>query len=430
MKNDDIAMTGNARQALLICPAEQTAPRFLAQARPFSNLSALGQPLVVRWLEHLASIGARQVRILASDRVEQIRAVVGNGSRWGLAVEVIAEDQELTADEARAKYRAAPETGSANDVILMDHFPGLREYPLFKSYAHWFNGLRALFAHGSPAVGDVREIKPGVWASARARISPRAELRAPCWIGPHTVVAADTVIGPMAILEERVMVESGVEIANSAVAPETFVGRLTELKDCLAEGSILVNWRTGSCAQVPDARLLCALGKRKTGLKPTHLLARALAALAMLVTLPVGVFGMLWAKIRHQPALRALTAVRPLPSGKGALATVTYYELGAGLSGLRAWPQLWSVVRGDFAWVGNRPLSPAEVGELGSDFERLWLAAPIGLISMAQAEGAKDGPETRLWASLYAARANWRLDLSILGRAFFVATVRSFTALF
>jgi lipopolysaccharide/colanic/teichoic acid biosynthesis glycosyltransferase len=88
------------------------------------------------------------------------------------------------------------------------------------------------------------------------------------------------------------------------------------------------------------------------------------------------------------------------------------------------------VVRGDFAWVGNRPLSPAQVADLSSDFERLWLAAPIGLISLAHAEGATDVSEARPWASLYASQANWRLDLSIIMRALVVTTMRSLTTLF
>ena len=112
------------------------------------------------------------------------------------------------------------------------------------------------------------------------------------------------------------------------------------------------------------------------------------------------------------------------------MATVLYHELAHGPAWLRAWPQLWSIVRGQFAWVGNRPLSPGQVADLTNDFERLWLAAPIGLFSMAQAEGAIDALETRAWASLYALQANWRLDLSILARVVLSSTRKSFAALF
>jgi hypothetical protein len=420
--------------ALLICPAERPATRFLAQTTPFAALHAFAKPLVIYWLEHLAALGAKCVLILATDRPEQIRALVGDGARWGLHVEVLAESRELSPDEARDKYcggasRCLP---APDDISVMDHFPGLPGHPLFKSYANWFDGLRALMPRVTAAgQNDVREIKPGIWVSARARVSPGAELRAPCWIGPHTVVAADTVIGPMAVIEDRVMVEPGVEIANSSVAPETFVGRLAELKNSVADGSILINWRSASCTRVPDAFLLCSLAKRRHTVKSSNLFARALALLVMILTLPLAALSIIWAKLLGQPAFRPLVAVRPYHSTEpGTMATLVFHELSCGARCLRFWPQLWNIFGGDFAWVGNRPLSPAQVADLSNDFERLWLAAPIGLFSLAQAEGAIDALETRACASLYALQANWRLDLSIIARAFVITTKRSITALF
>ena len=62
-------------------------------------------------------------------------------------------------------------------------------------------------------------------------------------------------------------------------------------------------------------------------------------------------------------------------------------------------------------------INPA-AATLASDFERLWLKTPIGLFSLADAEagGPAFSQEARLPASLYAVRANRRLDLSILVR--------------
>ncbi len=427
-------MTQDNMNALLICPAERPATRFLAQTSCFPALHAFAKPLVVYWLEHLAKLGATHVRILAANRPEQLRALIGDGARWGLHIEIFTEPRELPSAEARAKYCADPShwLPQPSDVSLMDHFPGLPEHPLFKSYANWFDGLRALLPRvTATAPDDLREVKPGVWVSARARVSPEAELRAPCWIGPHTLVAEDTVIGPMAVLEDRVVVESGVEIANSSVAPETFVGRMTELKNSIADGSILINWRSNSCARVPDAFLLCSLAKRRHTVKSSNWFARVLALPVLALTFPLALLPMLWARLRRQPAFRPLVAVRPYHSTEpGTMATMVFHELSRGAGWLRAWPQLWNILKGDFAWVGNRPLSPGQVADLSNDFERLWLAAPIGLFSLAQAEGAMDALETRACASLYALQANWRLDLSIIARAFLVSTKRSITALF
>ena len=88
---------------------------------------------------------------------------------------------------------------------------------------------------------------------------------------------------------------------------------------------------------------------------------------------------------------------------------------------LRRWPQLWSIVIGDFAWIGNRPLSQRLANTLAREYERLWLAAPLGLISLADAEGCTNvmSAEMRAHSSYYAAKANWRLDVAILCRVLF-----------
>jgi hypothetical protein len=424
-------------KALLICPAERPAVSFLADSTPLVNLCTFGKPLVAYWLEHLVKAGAKEIRILATDRPEQVRRLVGDGARWGIEIEVSPELRELTPAEARCKYHKSGEIGwlaEPNDISVMDHFPGLPEHPLFESYAGWFAALEAWMPKVVPTntVG-AKELRPGVWTGLRARISPFAELRAPCWIGANAIVESHSVVGPMAILEDRVMVESGVEITNSSVAAETFVGELVEMKNSIANGHILINWKTASCTNVPDAFLMCSLGEHRGGVKSGNWLGRLAALLAMVLTSPLALIPLTKAKLRNLPSLRSFVAVRPqLSSSPNTSETLVYYELAECSGWLRFWPQMWNIVKGDFAWVGNRPLSPSAVAELTNDFERLWLAAPIGMFSLAQAEGTAGSftDETRACASVYAVQANWRMDVSIMARTFLAATKRSLTTLF
>src|SRR5207248_8172738 len=140
----------------------------------------------------------------------------------------------------------------------------------------------------------------------------------------------------------------------------------------------------------------------------------------MLLTAPAAAWVMCRLKWRGQPALRKKIAACPHSRSVAPLdQKVVYYELPSVNRWLRRWPQLWNLMRGDFTWIGNRPLSPADAGALRNDFERLWLAAPIGLISLADAVGCARafGDEARAHASFYAVQANWRLDCSIFVRA-------------
>lgn len=246
----------------LICPAERPAVAGLAQAAPLSNMPLLGKNLLEYWLEHMAGLGAKQVRVLASDRPDMVRQLTGNGDRWGLSVEVLDEAQELSPALARVKYPVTKASSFPEpyDMILMTHFPGQPQRPLFTSYAGWFSAVLAWLPQAAAInrIG-VHELQPGVWVAMRARIAGSARLQAPCWIGEGARIGPRSVIGPGAIVENHVFVESDCVISNSVVGPDTLVGKFAELKDSLAWGGVVINCNTNSLARVPDSFLMCAL---------------------------------------------------------------------------------------------------------------------------------------------------------------------------
>jgi len=415
-------------KAILICPAARENVVALAESAPLANLPVLGHGLVEHWLEHLVLKGVKEVCVLATDRPEQVRSLVGDGARWGIRAEVFPETRELTPAEARAKYCAGDSAWltAPDDAILMDYLPGAPENPLFTSYAGAFKALQHWLPHAAttPDRIGIHEIKPGVWVGLHARVSPGAELRAPCWIGSNVFVGEGAIIGPDAILEDNSFVENGAEISHAIVGVDTFVGEFTELRHSIALGNTLVNWEMDSMVKVPEDFLLCSLTRREPAFQSIHFLGRVVAMLALLVTMPAAVWPMLRAKFYGLPALRPRVAVRPHAVSTVNMPgdTLVYHELTGAPGWLRRWPQLWSIVRGDFAWVGNRPLNPNQAARLTNDFERLWLSAPLGLISLSDAEGCADcfKVQTRAHASYYATQANWRLDWGIIARAIFL----------
>ena len=78
----------------------------LSAEAPLAVAPALGQSVVEYWMSHLACSGVKQVVLLAHDRPEEVRKVVGSGSRWGVAAEVIAGSREVTPEQANQKYAA------------------------------------------------------------------------------------------------------------------------------------------------------------------------------------------------------------------------------------------------------------------------------------------------------------------------------------
>src|ERR1043166_870702 len=275
-------------KALLICPADRQGVVALAESAPLCNLPILGMSLIEYWLEHLVKLGATQVHILASDRPEQVRALVDNGARWGLSVSVHPEIRELTAGEARAKYcreKTSEWLAAPNDAQVMDHLPGMPDKPLLDSYADWAAALESWMPRAlTPERIGVHELRPGIWVGMHVHISPAAELRAPCWLGDHAYVGSDSVIGPRAVLEHAAFVEGQAEISDSVIGPETFVGKFTEVGHSIAWGSTLVDWKSDSCIKVPDAFLLCSLGRRPSDFALMRFLGRVAAGLAFSLT--------------------------------------------------------------------------------------------------------------------------------------------------
>jgi len=246
-------------KSLLICPDKRPAMASLTEQLPLAHFPVMGQSLVEYWLTHVACNGIKQVALVANDRPESVKNLVGDGARWGIEIEVIPELRELTPAEALNKYEGILQSGKES-VTLMDHFPGLPEYPLFESQAGFFAGIRAWMPKSrTPDRIGVRELSLGVWVGQNARVSSAAIVQAPCWLGKNVLVGAHAIIGPGTILEDGSLIESKAEVVDSYIGPDTFVGQGIIVKDSIAFGSTLINWKTGSVAEVPDAFVLCSL---------------------------------------------------------------------------------------------------------------------------------------------------------------------------
>ncbi len=259
--------------AILICPGERPDVCLLADEAPLAATPALGHGVLEYWMSYLAGTGVKEIGVLANERTDEIRKVIGNGSRWGVAAEVFPESRELTADQAAKKYGAAS--------TLVDHFPGLPECPLFASYEGWFKALETWMPRANtPDRVGARESRPGIWVGLRAHISRSARLCAPCWIGDHVYVGPGAVIGPGTVLENGAFIEREAEIRNSVVGTATFVGRYVQIANSLAWGNTLVNWQTGLGQIVEDAFLLCSVRLRLPSAKTIPLFDRVAGWLA------------------------------------------------------------------------------------------------------------------------------------------------------
>jgi NDP-sugar pyrophosphorylase family protein len=254
-------------KAILVCPGERAEVPLLSADAPLAVAPALGHGVVEYWMSHLACAGVKEVVLLANDRPEEVRKIVGNGSRWGVAAQVLEESRELMPENAAEKYGAP--------ASVMDHFPGFPAFPLFTSYQHWFAALENWMPRAeTPDRVGVREVRPGIWVGLHGEIAREAQLCAPCWLGDHVYVGPGAVIGPGTVLENGAFIEEKAEIKRSIIGPATLVGQYMQISHSLAWGGTLVNWQTGQENKVADAFLLCSLHPPRPKAKGVPLLER------------------------------------------------------------------------------------------------------------------------------------------------------------
>jgi len=414
-------------KALIICPADRKAVAALARRRPLALTPCLGQPVLGRVLAFLASAGAKEITVLAADRPERIRKFAGRGEAWGIKIEIIPETRELTVAEARAKYQTGAGSGNwlpaPHDFFLLDRLPQWPDQPLWDSYAGWQQVLLAGLPQAAQEKVGMREVSPGVYLGLRTRVAESVKLKAPCWIGANVWLGPRVVIGPETIVEDDVYVDTGVEISQSIIGPKTYVGALTEVRQSLAWAGDLLNLQNGSVTEVTDHFLLGELGPPARPAS-SNLLARAAALLALGLTSPLVLAARYKNRGSSQPLFRRKIAVRSgSRTARPVGDTLVYYELGGLHSKCKRWPQLWAIARGKFVWIGNRPLAPEEAAQLEGEFDRLWLTAPTGLFSLADALGDPENlsDETRAHASFYAVDPGRHKDLKIFWQVIFHA---------
>ncbi len=395
------------KRVILICPDQRPALEALTGGVPLALAIYLGKPLIEHALDGLARSSVTDVLLLASDRPSEMRAYVGDGSAWGVQVQISPEASELSPADAAARHASF-----AHDAVLtLDSLPQAPNVPILSDPESWHHSRATLLPLLAANQIGAREISPGIWCGMKARVNNSAILHAPCWIGPNTLVGSQAVVGPRGYVESDSVIDAHATVEDSTVGPRTYLGSMTHLGDSVAAGPVLVNWRNGSMTRLTDAFLLSRLDPPKEALSSP--LGRLLALLVIILTSPLLLFALCRRPWR-------IERVAVLPSGPGEpLRTITYHEMPALRGRLRRWPCLWRVVTGDFAWTGNPPLSPEEAGLLDGEFERLWLQAGPGIFTAPEAEGCAapwdDG--ARAHAALFACQptAAWNRKILVNG---------------
>ncbi len=245
--------------------------------------SVLGQPLLQWMVESLAAQGCHDFHVVLDSRDQKLRALLGDGRRWGVSLTVY---PETVPAETLAGLRAEPCLSGPGDCwplfavaelsgpgpLVGPHGPtgwlysepgrtGGSPHQVEEVWdarspaALLATNLRALRG-ARPHLLHAREQATDRWVGRGARIHPLAELVGPVFIGADAFVGPGVRVGPDAVIGPGCILEEDVEVSSSVVLPDTYVGPGLELRTALAGSNRLYHGGLDIELHVPDPHFL------------------------------------------------------------------------------------------------------------------------------------------------------------------------------
>ncbi len=294
---------------------------------------------------------------------------------------------------------------------------------------------------GQPALRypfqDGKELAPGIWCGTHTVIHPTAKLIPPLFIGEDCRIGAGSELGPESILGAHTVVDEGATIEESTILHHTYVGRLVNIQQRIVAQNLMIDRATGSALPVTDPFLLGKVTAKTPPLLLRYLFERLVAGflvvlllpllltLALLIMLVGGVAPFCWVeRIGCKPALISRESAHPtvlrLLRLRTQLPNQRFHPLGQWLEqweGHRL-PELWSVLRGELALVGVKPLTAEEESHLTEDWQRVRYQVAAGFTGLwySQPNPAEQFDNLCMADSYQAATDSWQQALLYLGQ--------------
>jgi len=237
---------------------------------PFVLWPVCEKPLLSYWLDEAVRAGVESVSIEAVDRPHLVRQWLDQRDLWSRSIEV----------------HSKPYANEGWDRILLQGLPVTDTPPVVQSakdlMQHWYQlQVEALRRRASGMVHLDHEFRPGIWFGPGAKASADAIFTPPCWIGSLARVGPECRIGPHAFIGSGVFLDTDVEVVESVVCADTYVGSHTTLKRTAVQGGLLMDLERGVGVEVVDEFVLAPLGGPASSPPLFERLLSALAALPM-----------------------------------------------------------------------------------------------------------------------------------------------------
>lgn len=416
----------------------QSALGCMPEASPWCLAPFGGKPLVEYWLEWAALLGVTEVRLVLGDGAFEVESYCGDGSRWGLKITYgflkNGADPELylrrtpstwdggllyicgpvfprrLAADQRPSINMTKEeptrlilnenkvvcllSNSTQDILAFlegtipvtnESWSDLGFDPILVRdvNAYYELNMRLVKGENSRYVPQGYEERDGTSIGYNVQIPPSVELRPPFIIGNDCRFHAIAVIGPNAVIGNRVIVDSQTELSDSVVLDGTYLGRNLKIQRKIVTGTKIISPDSGAVVEITDPWLLARLDKPSRFWDSTRLLVGW--SLSVILTLvQVIPFALLYPLVllsgngRFESSLRLDRRMHVLriPRWVSSKPSSWKVRLFVGLS-LDIFPKLALAACGRLWLCGHTPLHPERDQALRKRLHRYFPAAIV-----------------------------------------------------
>ncbi len=311
-------------------------------------LPVTGKSVLEHTLEALVAAGLREAVVAVSPFADELRAALGDGSRWGMRLEYVLtrgeEDPDVVVEIAESHLagellalrgdvlhgaalgeflRLAGEAtgpvvyGGAADapVSLCLHrsggrggleplrwsvepvempptwpvveLPGAALNRLESPRAYHRANLDAAAGRFPGLIAPGRQVAPGLTVGPRSKVSPRSLRQGVAFVGGNCRVEASAEFRGEVVIANRVTVDRHAILRDSVVLPDTYIGERLDVQNAIVRGNQLIRVDTGAVLPVVETFLPADPREVTLGDVLAGPLDRLLGLLLLLFSLPL-----------------------------------------------------------------------------------------------------------------------------------------------
>jgi len=233
----------------LIAPDWASLDAIWRSPLPFVLWPVCEKPLLSYWLDEAVRRGVESVSIEAVDRPHLIRQWLGQRDLWSRSIDV----------------RSQPGADDGKEILFLEGLPGTARPDSVRSakdlMQHWYELQAEALKHRSSGMVHIdHEYRPGVWFGPGAKAAADAAFTPPCWVGSHANIGRGCRVGPHAFIGPNSFLDSDVEVEESVVCADTYVGSHTSMKRKVVQGGLLIDLIRGVAVDVEDEFVIAAMG--------------------------------------------------------------------------------------------------------------------------------------------------------------------------